>query len=98
MISDHSRDAHAAWWADCLESGGDGEAVPMNVLRLRDHVAYVDAHTKPYATSRWDTLIEFWHACLNLDCEPDCGMHAGKLHHQRVASGVVDPPRSEERR
>ena len=90
MIADGSRDTDAARRTCCLKPGRHIHRVTMQIRPIGNHVANVDAHTKPNGAIAWDVAVAYLHLLLHLHGAADRPLDAIEHNEQGVASGLDD--------
>ena len=91
LVVDGLRDANGAGLGECLEPGGDVDAVAEDVVAVDDDVAEIDADPQFETALGRDRIVDGARRPLHLDGAAQRVDDARKIRQQAVACGADDP-------
>jgi hypothetical protein len=91
MVAGNARDADAARSRQSLKPGRDVDAVAVNIVGVRDHVADIDPDAKAQAALLGHIQIAVGHRALNFGRTTHRVDDAGEFRQHAVTGGLDDP-------
>ncbi len=85
-----SRNHHGAGFREALQSGRDIHPVAVDIVVLDDHVAEIDADTKPNPPALGNIRVALRHSVLKRDGASHRVDDAGEFRDQAIARGLDD--------
>src|SRR5262249_37776117 len=90
LAHDVAGDADATGGGEAFQARGDVDVVAVDVVRLDDDVAHVDAHAVGQVPLGWQYRIALGESALDRDGGVQRVDHAGELRKEAVAGGLHD--------
>jgi hypothetical protein len=92
LIVDRLRDADGAGLGECLESGGDIDAIAKDVVAVDDDITEIDPDPQLQAALGWNGVVDCARCPLHLDRATQRVDHAQKIRQHAVACRADNPP------
>src|SRR5262249_34870880 len=84
------RDADASSVGQALQTGGDVDAITVDLFPLHNHIAQVDTNAELHSPVGWQLRIPSFEFALDLDRTLHGVHHAGELGEHTIACGAND--------
>jgi len=91
VIINGLRNADRARLGECLEPGGDVDAIAKDVVAVDDHVAKIDANPQLQAALGRDRVVDRARGALHLDSAVQRIDNARKIRQHAITCGADDP-------